>query len=67
MWLCQLLPGRDIATAPSNQMEQTIFGAASSLKNFIYLLGDLTSRKCYVVDPCWDCKGVFTTMLAASR
>ena len=58
LWLRQLSPGRDIAVGPGTQQEQLIFSAADQMKNFIYLIGDSVSRVCYVVDPCWDPKGV---------
>lgn len=58
VWHRQLLPGRDIAIAPSDDREKTIFGAAKQLQNYIYLCGDARSRECYVVDPCWDTNGI---------
>jgi tetratricopeptide (TPR) repeat protein len=58
--LLQLSPGRDIAIAPTTPMDQLIFGAAASMKNFIYLIADATSRECFCVDPCWDPKGIAT-------
>jgi len=54
----QLLPGRDIAVSPNSQEEGLVFGAAAQMKNLIYLVGDLTSRECYVVDACWDPQGI---------
>ncbi len=54
----QLLPGRDIARTPTNKDEELAFGAARQMANFIYLVGDLRSRECFVVDACWDVKGI---------
>uniref|UniRef100_A0A7S3F7Q4 Metallo-beta-lactamase domain-containing protein n=1 Tax=Haptolina ericina TaxID=156174 RepID=A0A7S3F7Q4_9EUKA len=28
------------------------------MQNLIYLVGDLATRECYVIDACWDCKGI---------
>ena len=58
IWIRQLLPGRDIAISSSSPEEALIFGAAKQMKNFIYLVGDASSRECYVVDPCWDPRGI---------
>ena len=35
-----------------------MFGAARQMQNLIYLIGDLSTRQCYVVDACWDAKGI---------
>ena len=35
-----------------------VWQAAGQMQNFIYLIGDAVSRACYVVDACWDPKGV---------
>ncbi|KAL1508548.1 hypothetical protein AB1Y20_004647 [Prymnesium parvum] len=58
LWLQQLRPGHDIALHPTTQLEALVFGAAKQMSNLIYLVGDLTTRECYVVDACWDCKGI---------
>ena len=59
LFLKQLLPGRDIANrTPASQQEGLIFGSASQMQNFIYLIGDQTKRECYAVDACWDPKGI---------
>ncbi len=49
IYVKQLLSGRDFAT--SNP-------AAGSMANFSYLLGDLDTRECLVVDPAWDIDGL---------
>ena len=58
LWLRALLPGRDIALSPASADERLLFGAAHSMKNLVYLVGDLASRECYAVDACWDVRGV---------
>ena len=58
MWFRQLVPGRDIAVKPVSREEELLFGAAASMKNLVYLIGDAHSRECYVVDACWDTQGL---------
>jgi len=58
VWLLQIMPGRDVALTPTNPEEALIFGAAASMKNLMYLVGDATSRECYAVDACWDPVGI---------
>ena len=45
----QLLTGVDVAQADPS---------ARSMANFIYLIGDRTTRECMVVDPAWDIDGL---------
>lgn len=45
----QLLSGRDFAL--DNQ-------AAHGMQNFVYLLGDLDTRECLVVDPAWNVRDI---------
>ena len=54
----QLLPGRDIAVNAKNPIEQQIFGAATQMQNFIYLVGDARTRECVAIDACWDVDGI---------
>ena len=58
VFMRQLLPGREIAVAPTTQEEGLIFGAAKQMQNFIYLVGDATTREVYVFDACWDPRGI---------
>ena len=58
VWIAQLQAGKDFATTPSDEREQIVFGAALNFSNLIYLVGDLTTRECYVIDPCWDLKSI---------
>ncbi|ORX79279.1 Metallo-hydrolase/oxidoreductase [Basidiobolus meristosporus CBS 931.73] len=57
--ILQLLPGRDIALGTSiNPIQNKIFEYATAMKNFIYIIADMVSRLCVVVDACWDAHGV---------
>lgn len=49
LYLRQLLAGRDFARSD-------VF--ASQMANFVYLIGDQEQRKCMVVDPAWDIRGI---------
>ena len=61
LYFRQLLPGRDFCLArdaAGDLVKQQIFGAAVSMRNFIYVIGDHATRECYVVDACWDVDGI---------
>jgi len=58
VWCCQLVPGQDIAVNPSSNAEALVFGAAATMKNLVYLIGDVHTRQCYAVDACWDVDGI---------
>lgn len=49
IYLRQLLSGRDFARADP---------FAAQMVNFVYLIGDDSSRECVVVDPAWDVAGL---------
>lgn len=49
LYLKQLLAGRDFGVG--DQM-------ATGMQNFAYLIGDLDTRECAVVDPAWDIDGI---------
>ena len=51
-------PGENIAISPRNSIEQQIFGFARSMDNFMYLVGDIRTRECAIVDGCWDPHGI---------
>ncbi|MCX4242817.1 MBL fold metallo-hydrolase [Paraliomyxa miuraensis] len=51
----QLLAGRDFAQRD---------GAAASMQNFVYLLGDREAGECLVVDPAWDVQGILDVAAA---
>lgn len=49
IYLRQLLAGVDFARDHP---------VAGQMANFVYLIGDTTSRECLVVDPAWDVRGI---------
>lgn len=49
LFIEQLLAGRDFAVGDR---------IAEQMQNFIYLVGDQTTRECLVVDPAWDVAGI---------
>jgi glyoxylase-like metal-dependent hydrolase (beta-lactamase superfamily II) len=53
LYFRQLLAGRDFATADE---------AAASMANFVYAIGDDTSRECVLVDPAWDIDGLLARL-----
>jgi hypothetical protein len=58
LYFKQLLMGRDVAISPSSPVHHMTFPFAKQMRNFAYLIGDTQTRKCIVVDPCWDVKGL---------
>ena len=56
----QLSPGRDICVSANsgNFMEAQIFAAACQMKNYVYVVGDVKTRECVVIDACWDVTGI---------
>lgn len=55
LYLKQLLAGRDFGVG--DQM-------ATGMQNFAYLVGDLDTRQCAVVDPAWDIGGIIDAAAA---
>lgn len=49
LYFRQLLSGRDFARSDR---------VAAGMVNFVYLIGDLATRECVVVDPAWDIQGL---------
>lgn len=49
LYFKQLLAGRDFAVGDP---------FAAGMANFVYLIGDLATRECVVVDPAWDIDGI---------
>ncbi|KAL1921890.1 uncharacterized protein VTP21DRAFT_10532 [Calcarisporiella thermophila] len=57
--IAQLLPGRDIAVDRSiNPIQNRIFEYAEMMRNLIYIVADIESRECVVIDACWDVEGI---------
>ncbi|KAJ1724573.1 hypothetical protein LPJ53_001163 [Coemansia erecta] len=56
----QLLAGRDFAqpmaraASVAHPVRAAVFRFAGEMRNFAYVVGDARSRKCVVVDACWD-------------
>jgi glyoxylase-like metal-dependent hydrolase (beta-lactamase superfamily II) len=53
LYFRQLLAGRDFATTDR---------VAAGMQNFVYLIGDRTTRECVVVDPAWDVDGILAVV-----
>jgi hydroxyacylglutathione hydrolase len=49
VFIRQLLAGRDFARSDR---------IASQMANFVYIIGDDSTRQCAVVDPAWDIEGI---------
>ncbi|SVD93584.1 uncharacterized protein METZ01_LOCUS446438, partial [marine metagenome] len=49
LYFKQLLSGVDVGSSDSS---------AQQMANFIYLIGDRSSRECVIVDPAWDIDGI---------
>ncbi|KAJ1965170.1 hypothetical protein GGI12_000946 [Dipsacomyces acuminosporus] len=60
----QLLPGRDLAFKPKglHPIRSKIFEFAVGMQNFIYLIADIETRKCVVLDACWDVDGIIAVI-----
>lgn len=56
----QLLAGRDFAKLATarNAFEKQMFKFSAQMKNYVYLIGDLSSGETVVVDGCWDVRGI---------
>ncbi|RIA87702.1 beta-lactamase-like protein [Glomus cerebriforme] len=54
-----LEPGHDICLhTMKNPIQNKIFDFAIDMKNIIYIIADLKTRKCVVIDACWDVDGI---------
>ncbi len=54
-----LTPGVDYCERSTfNPVTKVIQEIACQMRNLIYLIGDVKSRECMVVDPCWDVDGI---------
>ncbi|ORX51668.1 Metallo-hydrolase/oxidoreductase [Hesseltinella vesiculosa] len=57
----QLEVGRDLAVQkPSfaNPVQRQVFDFAKQMRNIIYLVADIESKQCVIVDACWDIDGI---------
>jgi len=53
LYFRQLLAGRDFATSDP---------VATQMRNFVYAIGDESSRDCVLVDPAWDMDGLLALL-----
>ncbi|KAJ2882881.1 hypothetical protein FB639_002293 [Coemansia asiatica] len=60
----QLLAGRDFAVRPRglHPIRAAVFRFAQGMQNFVYLVADAQTRKCVVVDACWDVDGILAAV-----
>ncbi|KAJ2830732.1 hypothetical protein IWW50_000089 [Coemansia erecta] len=62
----QLLAGRDFALRPRGPLlhpiRTRIFEFAAAMQNYVYLIADAETRKCIVVDACWDVDGIMAVI-----
>ncbi|KAJ2908834.1 hypothetical protein GGI21_002487 [Coemansia aciculifera] len=65
----QLLAGRDFALLSKkasskwqHPIRAKIFDFAVGMQNYVYLIADARSRKCVVVDACWDTDAILATI-----
>lgn len=53
-----LIPGEHICKNTWNPISKLVFEFAKKMRNVVYVIGDLESKECVVVDPCWDVDGI---------
>ncbi len=53
-----LLPGEHICNKTWNPLSKIVFEFAKKMKNVVYVIGDIETRQCVIVDPCWDVDGI---------
>lgn len=53
-----LIPGEHICTSTWNPLSKLVFEFAKKMRNVVYLIGDMETKECVVVDPCWDVDGI---------
>ncbi|KAJ1813660.1 hypothetical protein LPJ75_003092, partial [Coemansia sp. RSA 2598] len=60
----QLLAGRDFAVRPKglHPIRAAVFRFAQGMQNFVYLVADAQTRKCVVIDACWDIDGILAAI-----
>ncbi|KAJ2390879.1 hypothetical protein GGI05_003097, partial [Coemansia sp. RSA 2603] len=64
----QLLAGRDFAHPVSrafgvaHPVRAAVLRFAQQMRNFVYLVADARTRKCVVVDACWDIDGILAAV-----
>ncbi|KAK9711273.1 hypothetical protein K7432_007957 [Basidiobolus ranarum] len=59
LMIIQLSPGKDIAVPNAfHPIQNKIFEYAIEMRNFVYIIADVVSRLCIIVDACWDAQGI---------
>ncbi|KAJ2697079.1 hypothetical protein H4R19_005688, partial [Coemansia spiralis] len=60
----QLLAGRDFAVRPRglHPIRTRIFEFAAEMQNYVYVIVDTDTRKCIVLDACWDVDGILAAI-----
>ena len=53
-----LIPGEHICKHTWNPISKIVFEFAKKMRNVVYVIGDLGTKECVVVDPCWDIDGI---------
>lgn len=53
-----LIPGEHICTKTWNPLSKIVFEFAKKMRNVVYVIGDMESKECVIVDPCWDVDGI---------
>lgn len=53
-----LIPGEHICTKTWNPLSRIVFEFAKKMRNVVYVIGDLETKECVIVDPCWDVDGI---------
>lgn len=53
-----LIPGEHICKNTWNPISKLVFEFAKKMRNVVYVIGDMESKECVIVDPCWDVDGI---------
>lgn len=53
-----LIPGEHICTKTWNPLNKLVFEFAKKMRNVVYVIGDMKTKECVVIDPCWDVDGI---------
>jgi len=56
----QLVPGYDICVKKSifKPIQYILFSYALQMQNYIYILADVKTKQCLLIDACWDIEGI---------
>lgn len=62
-----LIPGVHICNKTWNPISKVVFEFAKRMKNVVYVIGDMETRECVVVDPCWDVDGIIREVVEVDK